>query len=85
MTMRRTSKRKLTEEALQEIERTLESSLSRVQPRQEFVEKLQNRLTTPAAVMLEQPSGTPGLVLVIVAGGMFIGALLIWVLHRLRG
>jgi hypothetical protein len=68
---------------LDELERKLEFSLYPVQPDPQFVHRLQTRLATPATVVLEDPVRTGAFL--IIAAGLFIGALLVWLLQRLRG
>jgi hypothetical protein len=67
---------------LDELERKLINSLSPVQPDPQFVTRLQTRLSTPATVVLEDPVRTGAFL--IIAGGLFAGALLVWLLQRLR-
>jgi hypothetical protein len=67
---------------LDELERQLELSLSPVQPDPQFVYRLQVRLSKPATVVLDNPSRTGAFL--IVAGGLFVGAMLIWLIQRLR-
>jgi hypothetical protein len=69
-------------EELNELERQLDVSLNPVQPDPQFVQRLQVRLSTPATVVLENPTRTGAFL--IVASGLFVGALLVWLIQRLR-
>jgi len=63
-------------------EAELESSLSTVQPDPEFVTRLRRRLSQNEQVVLEPRSYATALLLI--ALGLFTGALLVWILRRLR-
>ena len=63
-------------------EAELESSLSTVQPDPEFVTRLRRRLSQNEQVVLEPRSSATAFLLI--ALGLFTGALLVWILRRLR-
>jgi hypothetical protein len=63
-------------------EAELESSFDTVQPDREFVTRLRRRLSDIEQVVLEPRS--PATAFVLVALGLFTGALLVWILRRLR-
>jgi len=63
-------------------EEELESSFSTVQPDPEFVTRLRRRLSGKEQIVLEPRSSATAFVLV--ALGLFSGALLVWILRRLR-
>jgi hypothetical protein len=67
---------------LDELERQLQIILNPVQPDPQFVERLQVRLATPATVVLEDPARSSAFLIITV--GLFMGALLVWFLQRLR-
>ena len=63
-------------------EAELESSFDPVQPDPEFVTRLRRRLSGKEQIVLEPRS--PATAFVLVALGLFTGALLVWLLRRLR-
>jgi hypothetical protein len=63
-------------------EAELESSFNPVQPDPEFVTRLRRRLSGKEQVVLEPRSSATAFVLV--ALGLFTGALLVWLFRRLR-
>jgi hypothetical protein len=63
-------------------EAELESSFDPVQPDPEFVTRLRRRLSGREQVVLEPRSSATAFVLV--ALGLFTGALLVWILRRLQ-
>ena len=63
-------------------EAELESSFDPVQPDPEFVTRLRRRLSGKQQIVLEPRSSATAFVLV--ALGLFTGALLVWILRRLR-
>jgi hypothetical protein len=63
-------------------EAELESSFNPVQPDPEFVSRLRRKLSENEQVVLEPRSSATAFVLV--ALGLFTGALLVWILRRLR-
>ncbi|MEN4040997.1 MAG: hypothetical protein ROW52_10445 [Anaerolineaceae bacterium] len=67
---------------LDELERQLALSLNPVQPDPRFVQRLQVRLSTPATVVLENQ--TRSWAWLIVTAGLFVSALLVWLLQRPR-
>ncbi len=68
--------------ALTDFEGTLQSILNPVRPDPEFVQRLRQRLTTPAAVVLERhPVSWAFLTLL---GGLALGVVLVWFLQRNR-
>jgi hypothetical protein len=73
---------KITTEELNELEKKLQISLGPVQPDPQFITRLQTRLSTPATVVLEDPVRSGAFL--IIAMGLFLGALLVWLLQRLR-
>lgn len=69
-------------EALTDFEDTLQSILNPVRPDPEYVQQLRQRLTTPAAVVLEQhPASWAFLTLI---GGLMLGVILVWFIQRNR-
>jgi hypothetical protein len=69
-------------EELDELERQLELSLRTVKPDPQFVQRLQIRLSTPATVVFENPSRSGAFLIITL--GLFAGALLVWLVQRLR-
>jgi hypothetical protein len=63
-------------------EAELESSFDPVQPDPEFVTRLRRRLSGKEQIVLEPRSSATAFVLV--ALGLFSGALLVWILRRLQ-
>jgi hypothetical protein len=63
-------------------EAELESSFNPVQPDPEFVTRLRRRLSGREQVVLEPRSSATAFVLV--ALGLFSGALLVWIFRRLK-
>jgi hypothetical protein len=67
------------------LEQDLERSLRPVQPNPEFVNRLHNRLVTPAAMVVESrrsPAYSLGAFLVGI--GLAVGLFLVWVIRQLR-
>jgi len=63
------------------VEYELMMSLNRVEPRQEFVSRLKERLLSPSHVQLEVPSRiTP---FIPAVGGVLAGVLIFWVVRRI--
>lgn len=72
------------EEALMDIEQILQSTLRPIQPDPGFLGKLNQRLTAPTNVVLEQPpSRWRGVLLVSI--GLFAGLVLLTIFQRGRG
>ena len=63
-------------------EAELESSFGTVQPDPEFITRLRRRLSGKEQVVLEPRSYATAFVLV--ALGLFTGALLVWILRKIR-
>jgi len=63
------------------LEEELMFSLNPVEPRQEFISRLKQRLLTPASVKLEVPSRIRQLFPAI--AGIFGGIILIWAFKRM--
>ncbi len=80
--MGRLSAQNHTEELLNRLERSLDASLHPVNPDPFFTSQLRYRLVNSPAVVLENASS--GMALLIMAAGLFLGVLLVWMLHRLR-
>lgn len=71
-----------TEELLSRLEQNLDVSLRPISPDPLFTSRLRYRLVNSPGVVLETfPSHAA---LLIIAAGMFLGVLLIWMLRRLR-
>ncbi len=83
MEVKRQRRDMISTEELDLLEQRLFSSLNPVQPRTEFVQGLHHRLTKPVTVVLENP--TKSYAFLLVGLGLFFGALLLWLLQRLRG
>jgi len=64
------------------LEAELETSFDPVQPDPEFVTRLRRRLSGKEQIVLEPRSSATAFVLV--ALGLFTGALLVWILRRLQ-
>ncbi|WP_299024583.1 hypothetical protein [uncultured Thermanaerothrix sp.] len=73
--------KQMNNEILQRIEEQLRSKLHPVDPDPQFVVRLQRRLTTTPRITLDRSIGLMGALLSIGAG-VFLGALLLWFLHR---
>jgi|YNPNPStandDraft_1061719.scaffolds.fasta_scaffold00605_22 hypothetical protein len=73
---------KHTEELLNRLERSLDTSLHPVPPDPVFTSTLRYRLVNSPSVVLENASSSIGLL--VVAAGLFLGILLVWVLRRLH-
>ncbi len=82
MESKRQRRSMITTDEIDWLEQHLSTSLAPVEPRTEFVEGLQSRLTSPVTVVLENP--TQSYALVLVGLGLFFGALVLWLLQRLR-
>lgn len=65
-----------------ELEGQLSSILSPVKPNPEFVSKLKHRLTTQPAIVVERRSEAT--IFVLASLGLFVGAVLVWLLYTLR-
>ena len=63
-------------------EAELQSSFDTVQPDPEFVTRLRRRLSSKEQVVLEPRSSATAFMLI--ALGLFTGALMVWVLRQLR-
>lgn len=66
-----------------DIEQQLRQSLTRVQPDQEFVDHLHSRLKNPSQLSIEQRLSL-GRGLLLVAGSLVSGILLLFLLRQLR-
>ena len=64
-----------------DLEKSLQFSLSPVQPNPEFVYRLRDRLTAPPSIMIE-PRKTAA-AFVIVMFGLFTGVFLIWLIRTI--
>ncbi|MDR3576303.1 MAG: hypothetical protein P4L50_20745 [Anaerolineaceae bacterium] len=62
-----------------DLEKSLQFSLSPVQPNPEFVYRLRGRLTESPSIMIEQR--TTAAAFVVVAIGLFVGAFLVWLIR----
>ncbi len=82
MEAKRQRRAALSTEEVNWLEQHLSTTLNTVEPRTEFVLGLQSRLTSPVTVVLENP--TQSSAFLVVGMGLFSGALLIWMLRRLR-
>ena len=67
----------------EDLEYTLFSSLNPVEPDPEFVSRLRNRFDHTPSTVMEHP--TFWAAYIIVATGLFFGALLIWLVQSLVG
>jgi len=65
-----------------DLEERLRLLMNPVSPDPEFVNNLKTRLATSPSVALERRSRQSAVVLL--AGGLFLGALIVWLFHRLR-
>jgi hypothetical protein len=63
------------------LEEQLRMSLNPINPDPEFVHRLRTRLVSRPNITVEQRPGVP--VFIIIACGLFSGALLVWLLRRL--
>ncbi len=68
---------------IDDLEKKLKSHFDPVKPDPKFVDHLQHRLTVEPDVIVDQPPRILLLVL-IAGGGLFAGALAIWLLHKIR-
>jgi hypothetical protein len=69
-------------EVVENLEQQLLFSLRPVQPSQEFVSHLQHRLTSPPAMTVEREYRALGLLMI--AGALFSGLLIILFMRKLR-
>lgn len=69
-------------EVVENLEQQLFFSLRPVQPSQEFVSHLQQRLTSPPAMTVEREYRALGLLMI--AGSLFTGLLIILFMRKLR-
>jgi hypothetical protein len=60
------------------LEKRLQDSLHKVQPSQDFINRLGQRLANRSGVVIEQPRKTAGFL--IVFSGLLIGIILVWLL-----
>lgn len=65
------------------LEAQLKRSLRRVEPREEFVDHLYDRLTTPPPMTVERRTNT-AIGLLLVAFSLLSGVLLIWLMRQLK-
>jgi hypothetical protein len=65
------------------IENQLQAVFQPVQPRADFVQKVQRRLTVEPAMAIEPVTRRYGAILIL-AGGLVSGALLLWIMRSLR-
>lgn len=61
------------------LESMLSSSLSRVQPDPNFVQRLHDTLTQPAQLQIEKVKRRVSLL--VVSSGLFVGALAVWIIR----
>ena len=72
-----------TPEMVESLEQQLKLSLTPVKPNQEFVSTLQTRLSNPVRMQVERrDSWAFGMLLI--AGSMLGGVLIVWLLRQLR-
>jgi len=62
-----------------DLERSLQFSLSPVQPSPEFVYRLRARLTEPPSIIIERR--TTATAFIVVTMGLFLGAFLVWLIR----
>jgi hypothetical protein len=72
-----------TSALVENLEQQLQLSLRPIQPDQQFVDHLHNRLTTSPTISLEQ-RGHAAFGLLLIAFSLFTGVLLIWFMRLLR-
>jgi hypothetical protein len=75
----------LANDRINSLEQDLERSLRPVQPNPEFVNRLHDRLVTPAGMVVESrrsPAYSLGAFLVGI--GLAVGLFLVWVIRQLR-
>jgi hypothetical protein len=70
-------------EAVEDLESQLKRSLRRVEPREEFVDHLYGRLTSPPAMTVERRTNT-AFGLLLVAFSLVSGFLVVWLMRQLR-
>lgn len=70
-------------EAVENLEDQLKRSLRRVEPREEFVGHLHDRLTTPPAMTVERRTHAAA-GLLFVAFSLLSGVLLVWLMRQFR-
>ena len=68
--------------SVMDLERSLENALSPVKPNPDFVHNLQSRLSSTPVIFLENRSAQKAYVMV--AFGLFSGALIFWLFSRLK-
>jgi hypothetical protein len=81
MGIRETRKQRAEQSAA--IEDQLEAAFGPLSARPEFVQRLKSRLVTDPEIILEEHRGK-ATVFVIVAMGLFSGALIVWLVFALR-
>ena len=69
--------------AVENLENQLKRSLRRVEPREEFVDHLHDRLTTPPAMTVERRTNT-AVGLLVVAFSLLSGAFVVWLMRQFR-
>jgi len=72
-----------TPDMVEDLEGQLRRSLRRVEPRQEFVGNLYDRLVTPPAMTVERRTNT-AYGMLLAACSLLSGVILIWVLRQFR-
>ena len=72
-----------TPEMVADLEKQLKLSLQPVKPNQEFVTTLQTRLSSPDRMRVERKD-TWAFSMLLVAGSLFSGVCLIWLLRQFR-
>ena len=73
------------DENIPELEEQLRWSFQKVQPRENFIEKLKVRLTVPPEIEIDPAPNyrSGGILFVLLALGLFGGGLIYWLLYRL--
>ena len=64
-----------------DLEKSLQFSLSPVQPNPEFVYRLRSRLSQPPSIIIERR--TTATAFVVVTLGLFVGAFLVWLIRTI--
>ncbi len=70
-------------EAVEFLENQLKRSLRRVEPREEFVDHLYDRLTTPPSMTVERRTNT-AVGLLVVAFSLLSGVIVVWLMRQFR-
>ena len=70
-------------DAVESLEDQLKRSLRRVEPREEFVDHLHDRLTTPPPMMVERRTHT-AIGLLVVAFSLLSGVLVVWLMRQFK-